>query len=932
MSKKSYLCQQIKLMTLTTTDLFTDKEFVLYQKIMSLMTEMDAIDSEASRNHVKPDAVRKQNLLAEKKSVQAELDQLIKEHSGTPRRVRISGVVDTRLLEKDANGEPIYPDGITWGVLRNTRKIAEFCSDMSRTLGYQHNDVCFEKIILKWKSADVLRQIVLDGFILPLKTESGIEDRHFRFVTASSGQLRTDKIQCLSDGAWERFKDHMQCGLTWDKINEKGGLNLSKLFAYTALSSGATEPWPEIDFENVIVIKDFSGNVTGMMDYIYPNYTVERGVRTVEIKHSDGAGMARPDVIDRNQMIRGPWTKGLISPFDFLGFCRAHDVEPVLEDAWGKTHDLVAEDIKIILTTSQFKLWKFYDSWDEFIQCARAAGCSYSKTNYEEDWIPDATTNYQFIESLVDFTDDEMIKFTQPTWDKIKGIATDEASMLRTLRADEYSDVPYKRALGLYSPLLRDGYSRETLRAIKRRWTKDAQSGKLWCKSKRLFVIPDLYACCERWFLKEDNPKGLLSDGEVACKIYRACDKVDCLRSPSLYMEHAVRRVSHSSEVYHWLSTNGIYTSCHDLISRVLQFDCDGDQLNVMADETFVSVAERNVKEFNIVPLFYDANDVPPEKINRENMFIALVRAHDSSGIGQISNNLCKLWNSDNPDYESAKLLCYYNNQVIDGAKLPKINGYEQYPDVAKKINAAFGGINSRMPKWFANSKNARHAKANRKTKKYKEANNSIMNRISARFSKVGNMNMNCAGVAPFNSEMLLSEPLNNYEDEAVKAFCEMDSSNMNVLIDTSEMNDYTDKVATYDNVKEQIVNKLETDYGSLENVYPSVVQALFTGDNLIRQSHKQMFWRVFGDIAIDRLENNLVACRICPKCGIHVPIWSKHSCGDAPIKMIVCPDCGKTVIRTSGKQKRCDECQKEYRKNYARSYMQKLRTGSISL
>lgn len=328
-----------------------------------------------------------------------------------------------------------------------------------------------------------------------------------------------------------------------------------------------------MDLENVIVIKDFSGNVTGMMDFINPDYTVERGVRTVEIKHSDGCGMARPDVVDRNQMIRGAWIKGLISPFDFLGFCRAHDTEPVLTDAWGKKHDLVAEDIKLILTTSQFKMWKFYDSWEQYVRIAKECEWTLSKTNYEEDWIPDATTNYQFIESLTDFTDEEMLRFTQQTWDKIKGIATDQNAMLRTLKADDSSDVPYKRALSLYSALLRDGYSRETLRAIKRRWTKDAQSGKLWCKSKRLFVIPDLYACCEYWFLGIQEPKGLLENGEVACKIYRTSDKVDCLRSPHLYMEHAVRKVSHSTEIYRWLNTNGIYTSCHDLVSRILQFD-----------------------------------------------------------------------------------------------------------------------------------------------------------------------------------------------------------------------------------------------------------------------------------------------------------------------------------------------------------------------
>ena len=574
MSKKSYLSQQIKLMTMTTTDLFTYQEFDLYQQIMALLSEVDAITAEAKKTHTKPNAGRIEELLAEKKTVQAQLDHMILTHAGTPRVVRVSGVVDSRLLPQDAEGNPIPQWGVTWDTLRTSRRIAEFCSDMSRTLGYQHNDICFDKIILKWKSPEVLHQIVMDGFILPLQKENGeIENRHFNFITASAGQLRTDKIQCLSDEAWERIKAHMQCGLDWDTINAKGGLNISKLFAYSALCSGATEPWPEIDLDHVIVIKDFSGNVTGLLDFIYPNYTVERGVRTVEIKHSDGAGMARPDVVDRNQMIRGAWIKGLISPFDFIGFCRAHDVEPKLTDAWGKEHDLIAEDIQLILTTSQFKMWKFYDSWEQYVRIARETGWTLSCTNYEEDWIPDAATNYQFIESLTDFTDEEMLTFTQPTWDRIRGIALDMDSMLRTLKADEYSDEPYKRALGLYAPFLRDGYSRQTLRAIKRRWTKDAQSGKLWCKSKRLFVIPDLYACCEYWFLGIQEPKGLLDDGEVACKVYRQYDKVDCLRSPHLYMEHAVRRVSHSSEVYRWLSTNGIYTSCHDLISRILQFD-----------------------------------------------------------------------------------------------------------------------------------------------------------------------------------------------------------------------------------------------------------------------------------------------------------------------------------------------------------------------
>ena len=68
---------------------------------------------------------------------------------------------------------------------------------------------------------------------------------------------------------------------------------------------------------------------------------------------------------------------------------------------------------------------------------------------------------------------------------------------------------------------------------------------------------------------------------------------------------------------------------------------------------------------------------------------------------------------------------------------MPKINGYDQYPEIVKKINAATGGPNSRMPKFFSSSKNARHAIANGKKKSFKKANDSIMNRIFDKFSKL---------------------------------------------------------------------------------------------------------------------------------------------------------------------------------------------------
>jgi hypothetical protein len=190
--------------------------------------------------------------------------------------------------------------------------------------------------------------------------------------------------------------------------------------------------------------------------------------------------------------------------------------------------------------------------------------------------------------------------------------------------------------------------------------------------------------------------------------VYYQYDEADVLRSPHLYHEHAVRSITHDPAIYEWFYTGGVYTSCHDLISRILQFDVDGDQLNVVVDPIIVNAAKRNIEKFNVIPLFYDANKAAAEQVSRESMYRGLKRAHDFSGIGIVSNSLTKVWNRDNPDWEAAALLCFFNNQVIDGAKTGSINSYEAYPAVNKRINRATGGKRGKMPHFFQYSKNGR--------------------------------------------------------------------------------------------------------------------------------------------------------------------------------------------------------------------------------
>ena len=103
--------------------------------------------------------------------------------------------------------------------------------------------------------------------------------------------------------------------------------------------------------------------------------------------------------------------------------------------------------------------------------------------------------------------------------------------------------------------------------------------------------------------------------------------------------------------------------------------------------------------------------------------------------------------------------------------------------------------------------------------------------------------------------------------------------------------------------------------FGSLEESYPYVAKYLFAGEGVNKSAHKQMFWRVFGDIALDNLKYNIVSCDVCPDCGIKIPSWVKsHTCIKNTKGFYECIDCGIMCERINAKQCRCDTCQETYR------------------
>lgn len=546
--------------------------------------------------------------------------------------------------------------------------ISVFESSLTRLLQMQRDDLTDDIMVVKVYYFDVIKDLIHNGF-----TYGG---EKYRFFTASAGQIRTKKTVFIKESLWQQYEKSLMCGLTLDIINQKGGININKYLAYLALSNSSTDLWDNFDIDKTIVVDDFETTVQGLVDYIdRDTFEIERKSMGVPITHTDGCGMMLPEVSKKNFMVRLPWVKGLLGVFDFRRFIHMLDEKNpmtkhgVVKDIYGKEHDILAEDIQIIFTKSQFKMAKYYSDWEEYKALYKKHNCQAGYCNVEEDRIKNAKINYQMIQTLTDMSDSELLEITRTSRNKLENLSSTVESMQEAFGATAYNSnkTPLQHALIIYPELLTDVYCREVLKAIKKSMVKDYKSAKLNVNGKYTFLLPDLYAFCEWLFGGIENPMGLLEDKQVFCRLYSQYDKVDCLRAPHLSKEHAVRNNVIDDKKNDWFITDAVYTSCHDLISKVLQFDVDGDRSLVVADKTLVAIAERNCKD--VVPLYYEMSKADPAILSGESIYGGLNAAYVGGNIGAISNDITKIWNSGKVDETAEKCvkwLCMLNNFVID--------------------------------------------------------------------------------------------------------------------------------------------------------------------------------------------------------------------------------------------------------------------------
>ena len=621
---------------------------------------------------------------------------------------------------------------------------------------------------------DIMWQIIRDGIM--------IADRKYILYSATTGQVRNTTVTLLRKDFFEKNKGALLVGLSVEYINSRGGMNVGKHLSYTALPlSSSVLPEKKIDIDRCILVKGLETVVKGLVKYVdiqenengqhYVAATPEEYIEMdVPVEHTDGAGMFIPGELPSSCQIRSGYFKGAMFPFDFRTFATEIAHNTVILDAWDNPVDIEEQDIRFLFTTSQLKMWKMYDSWEDYKKAFNDNGIQISINSYANPAKDTVTFAYQYLQTLPFGCD--IKKLCTPAKDEIIRLHTDFEYVKEVMGytddsetdIDEISDgediedsentdsdvvvtdelqtdtKEEKRscnsliaeALNVYPQLVYDPYIEAKIRQLVISKRKSYRAGKIPLGGYYSYVAPDMYAFCEYLFMGEKNPEGLVPKNHVYNKYYDnkgTVEHIVCLRSPHLSRyEYGKRDLIKTEECRRWFAhmESDTIVSCHDLLSKTLQMDWDGDEILVSDDAELYQLAE----ELPDVPLYYEMQTAEPQQITQEAIYDNLVKGFDNNVIGDSSNAITKLWNTplatkDNPiPYDDAiNVFCAYSNYAIDYPKTGKSLALGEYEELYKKLvppkkgKEMFAKSEIRHPNFFIEAKGKKSSSVEKPTK-----------------------------------------------------------------------------------------------------------------------------------------------------------------------------------------------------------------------
>lgn len=427
-----------------------------------------------------------------------------------------------------------------------------------------------------------------------------INGKKYVRLLCGAGNARRNTVFFVQEDIYKELDKILRNGHKPLKITE------SKYNAYYALSNSATYSVSE---PRVCVVPDKEIQMVKKIDWVTesePDDIIEEQERELTFNLWDGMGICSPELakqwsqdLDLDYVpccfcIRNYFVKGMVCVFDFHKFSREVAGKHIITDLYGKEVD--TDNIDMIITESQFKLWKGYDSWQYYLDCCKENGGRWGVTKFTPKEDKTAVfTNYQFLQVLNLDTPEKIKELCEPTVEWFDKITSQDSNYsllyllgslcdkpLNEMETEEFMDIfntlePSVRALILNRDLINDTYIKTKLARSLNRKIEESYLGKLMVNGNFQFMISDPYALAEHIYGLE--VKGLLKEHEHYSQYWnnRNIDKVVAMRAPLTYSSEAnLLNLQNNDKVNEWYKY--LYSG---IVHNVWGVDCmqyaDGD-------------------------------------------------------------------------------------------------------------------------------------------------------------------------------------------------------------------------------------------------------------------------------------------------------------------------------------------------------------------
>lgn len=493
--------------------------------------------------------------------------------------------------------------------------------------------------------------------------EKGLYINGFRYVRlmCSAGQARVNTVILIREDFEEETKRRLKCGAKEIKITK------NKYNAYFALSSSSTYLIPK---PNVLLVGDCEIEMTKHVDWISKippeektklsnNERVSEEDKTLSFNLFDGCGAISVefakriaeeldlDYIPSAYCIRCAYVKGMVFVVDFKEYARENDIT-VVPDMYGNPQRV--EDIDIILTKSQFKLYNAYDSIEDYNRLCEENGILWGVTKAtpkkDNNYF---RSNYQFCQALSLTDDEDIAELCQPTVDWLSGIVGQDVNYSLLYLLGNICDNPdndfsqilrltddkVAKALLLNHDMIREEYIRSTVVQSINKKIRETYLGKLILEGNFSVMIPDMYAFMQHAFGQKVT--GALQENEYYSHFWneRNVDTVVGMRSPLTWRSEVNKLSLVQNKItekwFKYLTSGIVYNvwGCDCIIHA--DSDWDGDLVASTNNKIFLKCRYDNL------PITYEKSTVEKEYIKEEELYQADIMSFNST-IGQITN------------------------------------------------------------------------------------------------------------------------------------------------------------------------------------------------------------------------------------------------------------------------------------------------------